>query len=166
MVWSLIKIIFFIVVVAALAWEADFLLESSGGVQLTILDTEYNFAPLQSVIILGLMVFAVWLVIKFFGLFGATWRFLNGDETAFSRYLDRNRERKGLDALSEGMLALASGDGKTAMAKAAKADRYLNIPAMTNVLTAQAAEMAGDRRMAEEAYRKLVENEQTRFGGR
>lgn len=51
------------------------------------------------------------------------------------------------------------------MAKAAKADKYLNKPELTNLLTAQAAEMAGDTRKAEETYRKLVENEQTRFVG-
>jgi HemY protein len=165
MLWSLIKIVLFIVVVAALAWEADFLLESSGGMQLTIMGTEYSFAPLQSVIVIGILVFLVWLLLKIFALLVATWKFLNGDETALSRYFDRHRERKGLDALSEGMMALASGEGKIAMAKAAKAAKYLDIPNVTNLLTAQAAEMTGDRRTAEETYRRLVEDEQTRFVG-
>lgn len=165
MLWSLIKIVLFIAVVAALAWEADFLLESSGGMQLTIMGTEYSFAPLQSVIVIGILVFLVWLLLKIFALLVATWKFLNGDETALSRYFDRNRERKGLDALSEGMMALASGEGKIAMVKAAKAAKYLDIPNVTNLLTAQAAEMTGDRRTAEETYRRLVEDEQTRFVG-
>ena len=62
-------------------------------------------------------------------------------------------------------MALASGEGRLAMTKAAKADKYLNKPELTNLLIAQAAEMAGDRRKAEESYRKLVENESTRFVG-
>jgi HemY protein len=165
MLWSLIKIILFVVIIAALAWGAGFLLESSGGIQLTVMGTEYSFGPLQSVIAVALLVFAVWVLFKILALVMATWHFLNGDETALSRYFDRNRERKGFDALSEGLMALASGEGKIAMAKAAKADKYLNKPALTNLLTAQAAEMAGDRRKAEETYRKLVEDEQTRFVG-
>lgn len=165
MLWSLIKIILFVAAVAVLAWGAGFLLESEGGVQVTVLGTEYSFGPLQSVIAVGLLIIAVWLLIKVVSLLVATWHFLNGDETALSRYFDRNRERKGYDALAEGLMALASGEGRVAMAKAAKADKYLDKPALTNLLTAQAAELAGDRRKAEETYRKLVEDESTRFVG-
>ena len=42
------------------------------------------------------------------------------------------------------------------MTKAAKAEKYLNKPELTNLLVAQAAEMAGDRRKAEETYKKLI----------
>ena len=165
MLWSLIKIIFFFCVVAALAWGANLLLQAEGGLQFSGFGLELNPGPLQSVILLILLVFVVWLFLKVMSLLIAVFKFLNGDETAISRYFDRNRERKGFDALSEGMLALASGEGAVAMAKAAKAEKYLKKPALTNLLTAQAAEMAGDTRKAEETYRKLVENEQTRFVG-
>ena len=165
MIWSLIKIVLFVVIVAAMAYGAAYLLDSSGGLQVTVMGTEYNFGPLQSVVAVLLLVIAVWLLFKILGLLVATWKFLNGDETAISRHFDRNREKKGLEALSDGLMALASGEGRVAMNKAAKADRYLNRPEVTNLLTAQAAEMAGDRRKAEESYRKLIENERTRFVG-
>lgn len=165
MLWSLIKIMLFVVIVAALAWGAVYLLESDGGIQLTVMGTEYSFGPLQSIIALVVIMFGVWLLLKVISLLVAFWKFLNGDETALSRYFDRNRERKGFEALSEGLMALASGEGRVAMTKAAKADKYLNKPELTNLLTAQAAEMAGDHRKAEQTYRKLVENEQTRFVG-
>ena len=51
-------------------------------------------------------------------------KFINGDDTAISRYFTRNRERKGYQALSDGMLALASGEGQLAMDKANKAARF------------------------------------------
>ena len=165
MLCSLIKIIFFIGVVGALAWGAGFLLESDGGLQISALGYEVSPGPLGSVLLLVALVFVVWLLLKVLALLVAVWKFLNGDETALSRYFDRNRERKGFEALSEGLMALASGEGRVAMAKAAKADKYLNKPELTNLLTAQAAELAGDTKKAEETYRKLVENEQTRFVG-
>lgn len=143
MLWSLIKIVLFVVLVAALAWGAGFLLESEGGIQLTVAGTEYTLGPLQSVIAVLLLMLAVWVLLKIVSLLSAVWHFLNGDETALSRYFDRNRERKGYEALSDGLMALASGEGQVAMAKAAKADRYLKRPALTNLLTAQAAELAG-----------------------
>ena len=165
MLWSLIKIIFFFCIVGALAWGAGFLLQAEGGLQIRAFGMELNPGPLESVLLIVLLVFVVWLALKVFALLVAVWKFLNGDETALSRYFDRNRERKGFDALSEGLMALASGEGNIAMAKAAKAEKYLKKPALTNLLTAQAAEMAGDTRKAEETYRKLVEDEQTRFVG-
>ena len=165
MLWSLIKIILFVAVVAGLAWGAGYLLESEGGIQVVVMGDEYNLGPLESVIAIALLMFVVWVLLKVFHLLVAVWHFINGDETAMSRYFHRNRERKGYEALSEGLLALASGEGSVAMAKAEKADRFLDKPALTNLLTAQAAELAGDRRTAEATYRKLVEDESTRFVG-
>jgi HemY protein len=165
MLWSLIKIVLFVVAIAALTWGAGFLLESTGGLQVTVMGTEYSFGPLQSVIAAILLVVAVWLLLKVIALLIATWHFLNGDETALSRYFDRNRERKGYEALSQGLMALASGEGNVALNKAAKAEKYLEKPELTNLLIAQAAEMAGNRRLAEASYRKMVENDATRFVG-
>ncbi len=165
MLWSLVKIILFMAAVALVALGVEFLLGYEGGIQITVGGLEYNFTPFFSVLGLIFLVFAVWLVLKLVSLLLATWHFMNGDETALSRYFDRNRERKGYDALAQGMMALASGEGRLAMVKAEKAGRYLDKPELTNLLTAQAAELAGDKRKAEQTYRKLVENEKTRFVG-
>ncbi|WP_415405091.1 heme biosynthesis protein HemY [Tateyamaria sp. SN3-11] len=165
MIWSLTKIVVFVVAVAALALGAGWLLEAQGGVRIVAAGQEFTLGPLESVIAFLVLVIAIWLGLKLLGLLVATWKFLNGDETALSRYFDRNRARRGFDALAEGMMALASGEGRVALAKAEKADKYLNRPELTNLLTAQAAELAGDRKKAEETYRKLVENDATRFVG-
>ncbi|MBJ6372015.1 heme biosynthesis protein HemY [Sedimentitalea arenosa] len=165
MLWSLIKILLFVAIIAALALGAGYLMESEGGVQITMAGTEYTLGPLQSVLAALVGVFLVWLFLKLLSLLIATWKFLNGDETALSRYFDRNREQKGYQALSDGLMALASGEGKLAMAKAAKAQKYLQKPHLTNLLTAQAAEMTGDTRKATETYKELVKNEETRFAG-
>ena len=165
MLWSLLKILIFVALVAAGAWGAGWLLEADGGVRVTVADTEFTLGPLVAVVALLALVLAIWLFLKIAGLIVAFLRFLNGDETALTRYFARNRERKGYDALAEGMMALASGDGRTALAKADKADRYLNRPDLTTLLTAQAAEIAGDRARAEAAYKKLLKDDKTRFVG-
>jgi HemY protein len=165
MLWSLFKIVLFVVIVAALTLGAGFLMESNGGIQITAGGTEFTLGPLQSVIAALVAILAVWLFLKLFALLIATLKFINGDETAISRYFDRNRERKGFQALSEGLMALASGEGRLAMAKATKAEKYLHKPELTDLITAQAAEMTGDRKKAEEVYKRLVQNESTRFVG-
>jgi len=165
MLWSLIKILVFVTVIALLAYGADFLMESGGGIQITLAGTEYTLGPLQSVIAgLGLLVL-VWVVLKLLSLLVATLKFLSGDETAISRYFDKGRERRGYQALSDGLMALASGEGRLAMSKAAKAEKNLGKPELTNLLTAQAAELAGDTQKASQAYKKLIGTESTRFVG-
>ncbi len=165
MLWSLIKILLFIAIVAGLALGAGWLMEAGTGIRLTIGSTEYTLGPLQAVIAALLLVLLIWIVLKLTGLLIAVLKFLNGDETAISRYLDRNRERKGYQALADGMLALASGEGRTALLKANKARRLLQKPEITNLLLAQAAEMAGDRQKALEVYKDLLKDEKTRFVG-
>jgi len=165
MLWSLFKILVFVAIIGLLALGGQFLMQTSGGVQLTVAGTEYTLGPLQSVIALAVLVFAVWLFFKLLSLLIATLKFLNGDETALSRYFDRSREQRGYQALADGLMALASGEGRTAMTKATKAEKLLNKPELTNLLVAQAAEMTGDTKKASETYKKLVTNNATRFVG-
>ncbi len=165
MLWSIIKIVVFFALVAVAAIFARYLLELDGGVRVVMAGFEINLTPLKSVIALILLVLAVWLLLKLASLVVAVLKFINGDETALSRYFDRSRQEKGYRALSEGMMALASGEGDVAMAKASRAEKYLRKPALTNLITAQAAEMSGDRRKAEEVYKRLLKNEKTRFVG-
>ena len=165
MLWSLIKILAFIIVVTGLTYGATQLLEVEGGVALTIGGIEITLSVLEAVFAFLALVVLIWIGLRLLKLLVATFHFLNGDETAISRYFDRNRERKGYEALSEGMMALASGEGHLAMTKASRAERYLDSPKLTNLLTAQAAEMAGDRRKAEATYKKLLADDSTRFVG-
>ncbi|MEM6578840.1 MAG: heme biosynthesis HemY N-terminal domain-containing protein [Pseudomonadota bacterium] len=165
MLWSVIKIFVFIGLVAAATFGAIYLMDLDGGIQIQVGNLEINLTPMMSVIALVLFVVAIWLLLKLAGLLVAVLKFINGDETAVSRYFNRNRQDKGYQALSEGLLALASGEGELAMAKAAKADRYLKKPALTNLITAQAAELTGNRKKAEDVYKRLIKNEKTRFVG-
>jgi HemY protein len=165
MLWSLLKVLFFVAAIAGLTWGAGVLLDTGGGVRIAVAGWEITLGPLQAAIGLALLMLGLWLLLKIAGFLVAIIRFLNGDETAISRYFDRNRERKGYQALSESLIALASGEGRTALSRAARAEKYLGRPELTTILTAQAAEMAGDGKRATEAYKALLDNDQTRFVG-
>jgi HemY protein len=155
----------FVLAVTVLTYGATQLMEVDGGATVDVAGQEFTLSPLELTFALVALVVAVWVGLKLLAFLVATFKFLNGDETAISRYFDRNRERKGYEALSEGMMALASGEGHLAMTKAARADKYLQQPQLTNLLVAQAAEMTGDRNKAEETYKKLLSDSKTRFVG-
>ena len=165
MIWSLIKVLMFVAAIAGLTFGAGVLMDTGGGIRIAAAGYEFTFGPLQAVIAALLLVALVWVILKIVGLIVATLRFLNGDETAISRYFDRNRERKGYQALAEGMMAIASGEGRLALARAAKAEKFLDKPELTTLLIAQAAEMAGDTKRATEAYKALLGDQSTRFVG-
>jgi HemY protein len=165
MIWSLIKVLLFVAAIAGLTYGAGFLMDTGGGIRIAMAGQEYTLGPLQALIAIMVLLVTMWILLKLIGLVVATLRFLNGDETAISRYFDRNRERKGYQALSEGLMALASGEARVALSRAAKAEKLLNKPELTTLLIAQAAEMAGDTKRASEAYKSLLEDSKTRFVG-
>jgi HemY protein len=165
MLWSVLKILIFVLLVVAITFGVSFLMETDQLVLVTMFDREFALTPLSAAIAALLLLLAVWIVLRVAGLLVATFRFLNGDETALSRYWDRRSERKGYEAFADGMLALASGEGRLAIRKAERAEGYLNRPELTNLLVAQAAEMAGDRAKATETYKALVQRDATRFVG-
>ena len=165
MIWSLSRIVIFVCLIAALALGADYLLETQGGIRIAFGNTEVTLTPLMSAIAAVAVVALVWLGLKLAGFLLACLRFLTGDETAISRWFNRNRERRGFEALSESVMALASGEGRTAITQANKAERYLGRPDLTNLIAAQAAEMVGDTKKAETVYKRLLTDDKTRFVG-
>ncbi len=165
MIWSLLKVLIFLALVAVLTLAASYLLDTGGGIVVAVAGYEFTLGPLQAVIVTAVVMALIWLVMRLVGLIVAVLRFLNGDETAISRYFDRNREKKGYQAFAEGMIALASGEPKTALARAARAERYLSQPELTTILTAQAAQAAGDTKRATAAYKALLANPRSRFIG-
>jgi HemY protein len=165
MLWSLTKVILFVAVIAALALGLGMLEATGGAMRIIVAGWEFTIGPMQAVVLGLILIVAVWLALKVLGLLGAVIRFLNGDETAISRYFDRNRERKGYRALSEGMMALASGEARLALNRAQVAENLLKKPELTTLLIAQAAEAAGDTKRATEAYKTLLADDKTRFVG-
>ncbi|WP_347311678.1 heme biosynthesis protein HemY [Defluviimonas sp. SAOS-178_SWC] len=165
MIWSFVKIVLFVAVVAGLTLGAGYLAETGSGIRISLANMEYNLRPVPMVIAVLVLILVLWLLLKIVGLIVAVMRFLNGDETALSRYFDRNRERKGFQALADGLMAIASGEGRVALSQAAKAEKYLGRPELTNLIAAQAAELAGDTKRATEVYKRLLSDDRTRFVG-
>ncbi|MGB3556504.1 MAG: heme biosynthesis HemY N-terminal domain-containing protein [Jannaschia sp.] len=165
MLWSLFKILLFVALVVALAFGVQWLIAMSGSVLVRFGGEEFVLSPLMVVIGILVLMLVLWVLFKLAGLLLATLRFINGDDTAIGRYFDRNRERKGYEALSDSLLALASGEAREAATKAQKAEKYLQKPEITTLLVAQAAEAAGETERAREAWKTLVRHDRTRFVG-
>ena len=165
MIWLLLRTALFVALAAAVAYGIGVLLDTPGGIEITWAGRAYAFDPLTFVALFLAAVLALWIAWKLIGLAVATIRFLTGDETAIHRFFGRSRTRRGLEALTNGMIALAENDPRKALAKAERAGRMLDRPELANILAAQAARQAGQQDRAETYYKALARNPKTQALG-
>lgn len=165
MFWTVLKIVLFLAVVAGLVWGAEALVTQEAGLRLAVGNTEFTLGPVQMAIAALLLLAGLWLLMRLVGLTVAVLRFINGDETAISRHFERNRRRRGLEALTDGFMALAAGEGEKALTKGRKAEKLLEDQALTTLLIAQAAQAKGNTALAEDYYKRLLEDDRSRFVG-
>ena len=76
-----------------------------------------------------------------------------------------SRKRRGYRSLTQGLAAVAAGDGTEAQKHARKAEQLLSEPALTMLLSAQAAQLNGDREGAQKAFNAMLEDDQMAFLG-
>ena len=165
MFWTVLKIVLFLAVVAGLVLGAEALMDQEAGLRIAVADTEFTLGPVQMAIAAVLLLAGLWLLMKLVGLAVAVLRFINGDDTAISRYFERNRRRRGLEALTDGFLALAAGEGDKALTRGRKAEKLLEDQTLTTLLIAQSAQAKGNAQLAEEYYKRLLEDDRSRFVG-
>lgn len=165
MLWTVLKIVLFLGVVAGLTLGVESLMQSEAGLRVAFGDMEFTLGPVQMAIAALALLAGLWLLMKSVGLLVATLRFINGDDTAISRYFERSRKRRGLEALTDGFLALATGEGDKALTKARKAEKLLENRTLTNLLIAQSAQAKGNAAMAQEYYKRLLDDDRARFVG-
>ncbi len=87
MLWSLLKVLVFVAIIAALTLGAGYLMEMGGGAVVNMGGTEFSLSPLQIILGLVLLLVALWVFLKLLSLLVAVLNFINGDETALSRLL-------------------------------------------------------------------------------
>jgi HemY protein len=81
------------------------------------------------------------------------------------RRMARSRRERGYDTLSQGLVAVAAGDGESARKLARKADGLLKDPPLTMLLQAQAAQLNGDEQAARVFFERMLERSETEFLG-
>jgi HemY protein len=112
------------------------------------------------VAVVALLVFML-LLFLLFRLFSAVF----GLRHVIRRGGDRRTRRKGEEAVTNTLIALAAQEAADARREAARARRYLGDTPHTLLLSAYAGSMAGDHAEAEAAFAKLSEHKKASFLG-
>ena len=77
------------------------------------------------------------------------------------QFVTRRRERRGLDAISSGMIAIGSGDKALATRAAVQARKSLPNEPLTHLLRAQAAQLQGDTATSRRIFEAMLASPDT-----
>ncbi len=151
----MIRVLIYLVVLAAVAYGGMLVIENPGHVTLTWRGTTVSTTAALLVIAVAMAAIVVWSLLRL--ILG-----LPGFVTVFAR---QRRREKGYAALSRGLIAVGSGDAKAANRAANQADRTLRNDPLAIMLRAQAAHLSGDDDEARAAFEVLAQRDDTRVLG-
>ncbi len=158
----MIRFFFATLVVLVLAAVAAWLAQSPG--ELTVVWHGWRLetsAALAAILVIALAIVTA-VLYRF-------WLWLRRRPQAFAEARLERRRRLGYQALSQGLVAVASGDAAAARKLADRAGKLLEAakesPPLTLLLAAQAAQLAGDEAAAETQFSAMLASSETAFLG-
>jgi HemY protein len=152
------RVIFFLTVIAALALGGAWIADRPGEVAINWLGWRIETSVLVAMAAVAAMMaltIMVWSLL----------RLVVRSPRAFSNALHSRRRRKGYQAISRGLVAVGSGDGRAARKFASEAERLTGGEPLALLLRAQTAQLSGDRAAAEQAFRTMTQHDETRLLG-
>ena len=154
----MIRVIIYLIVLAALAYGAVWLAERPGEVAITWqgerIDTSVMVAA-AAVVAVAVAAVLVWSIL----------RAIMHAPHALARYRRERRGQRGYRAVSRGLIAVGSGDARRAQKFTAEALRIAPREPLTLLLTAQSAQLSGDRDAAVATFQEMAAREDTRVLG-
>jgi len=154
----MIRIVVFLIVVGAVALGAAWLADRPGDVVVTWQGwrIETSLMVLGAAVLAALAILALaWTIVS------AIFR----SPFAFRRHLHRRRGERAYQAISRGLIAVGAGDLEAARKHVADARRIAPSEPLALLLSAQSAQLAGDRETAASVFRDMANRPDTKALG-
>lgn len=148
------RLVLFLVGVLLLASGLAWLADRPGSLLITWQGYEIETSVFRAVVLFAALIGVAFLV---WSLLSQIW----SSPAAVSHFMTRRRQRRGLDALSSGMIAIGAGDRTTATRYAVQARKSLPNEPLTHLLRAQAAQLSGDKATARRIFEAMLANPET-----
>ena len=150
----MIRIVLFLLAVLAIAAGLDWLADRPGTIVVDWQGYVAETSVFRAFILLLAMVGAMLLA-------WSALRWLWSSPATVGRILNRRREKRGLDALSSGIIAIGAGDRALAARYAGQARKALPHEPLTHLLRAQTAQLAGDRATSRRIFEAMLASPDT-----
>lgn len=135
---------------SGLAWIAD----RPGTLHIAWQGYDIETSMFRAVVILAAAIAAA---VFFWSVLRAIWN----SPSIIGERIVRGRNKRGLDSISSGLIAIGAGDGALAARHAQAARKSLPHEPLTHLLRAQAAELSGDRATARRIYESMLGSPET-----
>ena len=154
----MIRVVLFLLAVAVLATGFVWVADRPGDVAVTWMGYHIETSVMVAALAIAVLVFVVMLI----------WTIVRGilhSPEQVSLFFRHRRAMKGYLAISRGLIAIGAGDLRGARKSASEAARLSPGDPLALLLTAQSAQMAGDRDGAERAFRAMTRRDDTKLLG-
>ncbi|MFY0612526.1 MAG: heme biosynthesis protein HemY [Hyphomicrobiaceae bacterium] len=150
----MLRIVIFLIVIAVFAAGLAWLADRPGEMLINWEGYEVRTSVFHAIVALAMLL----------GLSILLWSALRGiwqSPASIGNFFNRRREKRGLEALSSGMIAIGAGDRALATRYAIQARKSLPNEPMTHLLRAQAARLAGDQTTARRIFEAMLSSPDT-----
>jgi HemY protein len=154
----MIRVVFFLVLIAALALAGAWIADRPGQVAVDWLGWRIETSVLVALAAVAALAVLIIMALSLL-------RLLVRSPRVLSNAFHARRRRKGYQAISRGLVAVGSGDARAARKFAGEAERLAAGEPLALLLRAQTAQLSGDRAAAEQAFRTMAEHDDTRLLG-
>jgi HemY protein len=154
----MIRVVMFLLAAAVLAAGFVWVADRPGDVAITWMGYHIETSVMVAALAIAILVFVVILI----------WSIVRGilrSPEQLSLFFRHRRAMKGYLAVTRGLIAIGAGDLRIARKAADEAARLSPGDPLALLLTAQSAQMAGDRSGAERAFRTMTRRDDTKLLG-
>ncbi|KUO59565.1 MAG: heme biosynthesis protein HemY, partial [Alphaproteobacteria bacterium BRH_c36] len=150
----MIRLVLFLIFIVALATGLAWLADRPGQIIVNWEGQEAKISVFHAVVALALL---TGLALVAWSLLRHVWE----SPAVIGGYFNKRRQKRGLDALSSGMIAIGAGDRATATKYAIQARKSMPNEPLTHLLRAQAAQLSGDKATARRIYESMLASTDT-----
>ncbi|MGI9478489.1 MAG: heme biosynthesis protein HemY [Hyphomicrobiaceae bacterium] len=150
----MLRIVIFLIAIAVAAAGLAWLADRPGELLINWEGYEIRTSVFHAIVALAMLL----------GLSILLWSMLRGiwqSPASIGNFFNRRREKRGLEALSSGMIAIGAGDRALATRYAIQARKSLPNEPMTHLLRAQAARLSGDQTTARRIFEAMLSSPDT-----
>jgi HemY protein len=154
----MLRVVFFLVVVGLIALAKAWLADRPGEVAITWLGWRIETSVMVvtvAFIVLVLLSMLLWSIVR------GLWR----SPRAMTEAVRNRRDNRSQRAIMHGLIAVGAGDMRAAQRYAEEARKLAPDDPLSLLLTAQSAQLSGDRVSAERAFRRMAAHDRTKLLG-